>query len=776
MKKDILKILLVVPVVVAFSFMQIVFIDFFGSMINNQLLVSSASFLATALMTIMAYSLGCYFVDKFLKLTFGVSYYDYKKIFSEVIEFIANSQSDRQLADDFFSYIHSHIRIDSAALFLLEKNSFMLKGSVGLDSDIYNYTLDNNGLLINWLKSHKRPLSRKELIEEYDSHLLTRDEILKIKSLNKEINKLNIHLAIPVFIGDELIAVFTVGKKNKKGNYSKSDIELLFSVAQQFVVGSQKLLLSNEVDAKVKEIMLLQKVAKIVNSNVDIDVVLNLLIKLASDIAHVSRGVLFVYEQTSQQLCSAAMYGLSMEHESINIPIKFQRLKRLLKGKRVIQIDKKNQRLLHNFTDLASGVEGALLVPLIQGGIISGILYLDDYPNKTRMSTGMEDVFDVFAQQIVIAINKAVLKSQKDTHQQEIYNLNEEMYGVKMYTESILQNLNHAVIAVNKLNIVTVFNKAAQQYFSLEHDKVLGESVDSLSRYAPRISSIIDFSNENMHTFEGEIDMGSRTTTIKGHHIPLVEGDNTFGKLIVFTDITQIKELEKQLFFTDRLKSMGTMAASILHEIKNPLSSLKMFANVMKDKYEDPDFWENYGGIIGDEIERLDVIVNNFLGFSKDKESSFDEIKFSELIDNVLRLISVKMRDARIQLNIDLPDELVILGDEQALHQVLINMLINAEQAFPVDQKKKEIEIRAYKLTRDRAVIKIIDNGSGISKEMQEKIFNPFYSTKSDGTGLGLSICKKIITELDGNLFVNSEVGHGTEFIIELPSKELALA
>ena len=229
------------------------------------------------------------------------------------------------------------------------------------------------------------------------------------------------------------------------------------------------------------------------------------------------------------------------------------------------------------------------------------------------------------------------------------------------------------------------------------------------------------------------------------------------------------QEKVQELRHLNRVASLGTMAAGVAHNIKNPLTAMKM-AVQMADIYTDKrQFWEEHGSIIGEEIKRLEDTVENFLGFARKLEMQMQTVNLAELAGKVYDLLKVQARTAGTELNIDVPEEIYILADPQTFRQVIVNLLLNALEAMPKDRKGRVEISAAADSMKDTAVIMVRDNGIGISKEHQRKLFTPFFTTKTKGNGIGLADVHRIIEEHRGRIKVTSELGKGTTFTIHVP-------
>jgi len=226
------------------------------------------------------------------------------------------------------------------------------------------------------------------------------------------------------------------------------------------------------------------------------------------------------------------------------------------------------------------------------------------------------------------------------------------------------------------------------------------------------------------------------------------------------------KEIEKQ----DKLRAIATFAAGMAHEIKNPLTSIKVFTEHLTDRYDDPEFRANFQRIVSDEIDRVNNIVRQLLEFSKPTNSMLEYLNLGEIINDTLGLLNTNFIENRITVTMENLISTTIRGDRYQLKQVFLNIFLNSIDALPAEGKI-DISIRQ----KDANVeILISDNGCGIEKADLTRIFDPFFTTKADGTGLGLSIVYGIIKQHGGRLEVKSLKSSGTNFKIILPSVDAA--
>jgi signal transduction histidine kinase len=237
-------------------------------------------------------------------------------------------------------------------------------------------------------------------------------------------------------------------------------------------------------------------------------------------------------------------------------------------------------------------------------------------------------------------------------------------------------------------------------------------------------------------------------------------------KYRIKNDIIHIRDLERKKVISERLSMMGQMVSGIVHEIKNPLTSISGFAQIIESVTED-EMLKKHAHTIVDESMRLNKLARNLLSYAKVENLEKETCDIKKLIKGSVEKLYPNIQEKKVKVFVNLDDEIPILSvDKDKLTQVFINIVSNAIEAINHENGIIMIGGEAY---NESLFIRIRDNGPGISDDIKEKIFIPFISSKKSGTGLGLAMVKKIIEDHEGQIYINSELSQGTEFIIKLP-------
>lgn len=369
----------------------------------------------------------------------------------------------------------------------------------------------------------------------------------------------------------------------------------------------------------------------------------------------------------------------------------------------------------------------------------------------------------------------------------EKYKLIERVYR---FYRNIIQNMSSSLICMDMTGSITFLNNNAAKTLEYKIDELLGRNMIDIVAEPEKNGRIIDLMLITNKRFESkEVKLTSKSGAvipIGFSTSPLVENKEQIGVIVTFRDLTEMNLMRKQVERMDRLATLGELATGIAHEVRNPLGGIKAAAQVLEESFEDSDRRLELVSRIVREIDRVNNLLMDFFKFAKPIKPSRDYFNIETLIDSIYLLTAMQLTTKKISFKENFSDVVPnIFADQNQVEQVLMNIFLNAIQAMP---DGGELTVKTYTTTvgdnpnlqwSDDAfdqdlpfvAIEIEDTGSGIAQENLEKIFNPFFTTKTEGMGLGLSICSRLVTENNGNIHVDSEVGKGSKFTVMLPTR-----
>jgi signal transduction histidine kinase len=242
--------------------------------------------------------------------------------------------------------------------------------------------------------------------------------------------------------------------------------------------------------------------------------------------------------------------------------------------------------------------------------------------------------------------------------------------------------------------------------------------------------------------------------------------DRAFFKASPMEISQQNEQLKKEIIASERMKTVAILASGLAHEIKNPLTPIKTFSEQLPFRLEDKEFLLKFSRIISKEVDRIDNLVQQLLNFAKPAPPLLKQINIHQLIEQTLELLNNDLIRHKININTSFENKNILIHlDPQQIKQALLNVFLNAIDAMP---EGGLISVNTN-IQSDKLCLTITDTGQGINPEDIKHIFDPFFSKKDQGTGLGLSITYEIIKNHNGKIFVESKLGKGTAFRIELP-------
>ncbi|MFN2491374.1 MAG: nitrogen regulation protein NR(II) [Pyrinomonadaceae bacterium] len=412
------------------------------------------------------------------------------------------------------------------------------------------------------------------------------------------------------------------------------------------------------------------------------------------------------------------------------------------------------------FTSSALAVLSGFSKPL-SGGL------LDATAAQTIQSIGLFDI--AF---LVVGLLSARLAARQSRSDVRLRAATQSLATFRALHERIVQSIRSGLVTTDLQGRIYTFNAAAEEITGYREADVRGQDA---SIFFGEIKEIIPNSIENTRPGETCPRFEADCLTADGLRLRLgfsvsplfSESGETTGTVITFQDLTHIRTLEESSRRQDRLAAIGRMAASIAHEIRNPLAAMRGSIQMLRADMEGESAQTELMEIILRESDRLNRIISDFLSYARPRSIIQSKVDIGELLKRTFTLLRHSAEiNGRHSINEEVPDTpLLINADSEQLQQVFWNLARNALQAMP-DGGTLDVRIHSHSLNRLR--IAFSDTGRGMSQEQVERLFEPFSST-TGGTGLGLSIVYQIIRDHGGTINVRSREGEGTTITIDLP-------
>ena len=517
----------------------------------------------------------------------------------------------------------------------------------------------------------------------------------------------------------------------------------------------------------------LQDIGKTMVSILQQDDLTTFLVHKVVDTIYLQGAVLYLRENgdffhAAAQKFAGASSLKGCEHLPANNPL-FAYLEE--KGEIFLETDlkgvahpEKRELLAKEMKNLQAGA----VVPLIVENRLEGVFSLGFKISGEPYSQQDVGLLAALAPQVAVALKNA-----------QLY---QDVWEIKSYLENILENMGNGLIAVDSRGFITTFNSAAEKITGLPVREALHQKAD-LVLETPLAHLLLQTLTGCREKNEAELKVlvGEQLRFLSCHAVQVVmQKERKKGAILVLSDITRIKQLEKEKNQSQRLVSLGELAAGMAHEIKNPLASIQTFAELLPEKYDDHEFRYSFSRIVKGEVIRINELVMKLLHFTNNPRPFYTEVDLKALLEEILGLLSPQLTAHKIGLSRFYGQGLPLLkADRDQLKQALLNICLNGVQAMPTGgvlqvqvlppAAKETFPGEAGFVSTDKEIsIRIRDTGTGISAQQKERVFDPFFTTKSNGVGIGLSISHKIITAHGGTVRFQSDP-EGTVFDIFLP-------
>ncbi len=402
---------------------------------------------------------------------------------------------------------------------------------------------------------------------------------------------------------------------------------------------------------------------------------------------------------------------------------------------------------------------GCLNIPLYCRGRVLGVMTFTGV-DEDEISSELHSLLASIGRQIGIAV-------------ESLQNM-EKLMQSKELLQSVFDGITDQVVLMDRDFRIRMVNKAYTRIYNVEMDEVLGRRCFEIHGSGERPCQECGL-NEAMQT-KVPVVHETRCPSLEGifqvHCYPTLDESGEVERVIRYVkEVTDQKQMEQKIQQTEKLVAMGQLAAGVAHEINNPLGVILCYVELLNQQLSETPQGQQDLGTIEKQARNCKRIVSDLLEFARSGETSKHTASLNQTLEEVLGMVGEQFKKQGVQIEVDLDHDLPQMEmDTNKIKQVFMNLLMNARQAMDGRDGKMHISTR-YSEQESVARVVFWDNGKGIPEYMQDKIFDPFFSTKhtGEGTGLGLSVSYGIVREHGGDIKVESRPGEWTRFIIDLP-------
>jgi two-component system sensor histidine kinase HydH len=340
--------------------------------------------------------------------------------------------------------------------------------------------------------------------------------------------------------------------------------------------------------------------------------------------------------------------------------------------------------------------------------------------------------------------------------------------NMQLYTENVIESMPAGLISLDIKGRVVSCNSRTEELVGISFHEMEGKKLEdifpncSLAEFDPQ-KSVLDWSVDLTNSDGNMLPVKLSSSQMKDHTGKVI------GTVLTLRDMREIKKMEQKLERSRRLAALGQMATGVAHEIRNPLGTLRGFAQYFGSQAEENSESRQYADLMMSEVDRLNQTISSMLQFSRQREPDFIAVDMEGLIDKTVSLMESDFKSHNISLHTDIEGDVQIEADPDMLLQVLLNLLRNSIHATPNEGNVTLSVNRSGETVR----IQVKDTGKGMTENERDKMFDPFFTTRKKGTGLGLAVSHQIVEQHDGHFETESNPGEGTTITIILPLSAL---
>jgi len=576
----------------------------------------------------------------------------------------------------------------------------------------------------------------------------------------------------------ELLGVLTLRRLQPAPPFTQEDLNAFSLFASQVALAIENARLYTDLNRRIQELTTLVNLSQVVSAVLDIETLLELVGRQIEGVVGFSRYALFLQSESSRAYQPYLLRGYTREMFPPRGFRKGQGVIGIVAKKKlplVVQDARRELQPMRGF-GRAIGANRYCVLPIVIHGSCIGVLLADNEDRSGEFSEEQVDLLNLFIMQAGIAIENARLYREMQQRYREIQSL-------AAFRNNILRSLGAGVFTLSTNGYIATWNRAAQTITGIRAREVIGKHYAELCRLVD--GHIADASLQALRSALDEVLQGGGPRSL--YKVPfhktrnaqdetqilnftitplMVRGEEgAGGAVVVFEDVTEYYRLESRLSQMERLAEIGQMTATIAHEIRNPLTALKGASDLLMQEEHLPEQVQTYVDIIRQEVARLNEIADEFLEFARPFVLNWRLVPLRPMLERLMQALAPYFKEAKVAAQLKIEGEPSAMLDPARIEQVLRNLIQNAIQAMPNGGR---LTLRAGEVN-SRIYLQVQDTGEGIPPEIREKIFSPFYTTRTRGTGLGLSIVQKIVQAHQGEIRVECPAEGGSIFTVWIP-------
>lgn len=575
-----------------------------------------------------------------------------------------------------------------------------------------------------------------------------------------------------------VIGILSIRRRKNLQDFSNEDMRLFSVFASQAALAINNKQLYDDVNHRLVELSTISELTQAVISHLDLNNLLEHVADNIVDVVKFDRCCLYLFDKHSRKYIPRIWRGYKEDIVQSSSVKMGEGVIGIVAKKQMPIVEYDIENALQPMQGFARtlGTNAFVAIPIISRGQTIGVIVADNRSSERVIRPEAVDLLTTFVNQAGIAIENAQLYEDREQRYQEINRLANQ-------TDNILRSMAGGVLVLDSEGTVLRWNNAFEQIWGLTEqwhvELDCHQLIEQLALPRAEASSLEELISaclvDGQASQHYKQPFNTKDNTQKFLNLllsPLIDRHGQRqGAVVLVEDVTRETRMELEMNHIRRLADIGEFAAKMAHEVRNPLSSIKGAAQLIRNDYADEAPFREFLDIIIEEVDALSQITMDLLDFARPMIMRTEQTSINELVDRSVRLLNNSIKDSEVKVEYNHSDGLPdIFVDRKQIEQVMRNIIINALQAM---KGGGLLTITTFMdETTGMVCAQFDDTGCGIPEDKIDLIFQPFFTTKTKGTGLGLSIVKRIVENHNGCVEVFRREHSGTSFRLSLPSQE----